>query len=170
VGGTLKIDTNGDAQADIAVHILFAPAQDGRQTATVYRATGASAEESGAVGDVIIPQAPVSSGAAAQITMAGGYTLFAGLRSDPFFVDPAGFFNNFQWTGHDVNVDKNVFGMVLELLNHALRTSARLPYAAVVHSAGPSLSSGESSGISIAAATSGGIGASSSRANRTCVA
>jgi hypothetical protein len=119
----LKIDTNGDAQADIAVHILFAPCQDGQQTATVYRATGASAEESGAVGAVLIPQAPVSFAAAAQITTAGGYTLFAGLRSDPFFVDPEGFFNNFQWTGHDVNADKNVFGMVLELPNHALGTN-----------------------------------------------
>jgi putative Ca2+/H+ antiporter (TMEM165/GDT1 family) len=40
----LKIDTNGDAQADIAFHILFAPVGDRQQTATVYHATGVSAE------------------------------------------------------------------------------------------------------------------------------
>jgi hypothetical protein len=69
---------------------------------------------------MIIHQAPVSFGAEAQITPAGAYTFFAGLRSDPFFVDPEGFFDNFQWTGHDVNADKNVFGIVLEVPNHAL--------------------------------------------------
>jgi hypothetical protein len=86
----------------------------------VYRAAGLSAEATGAVGEVLIQQAPVSLGAEAQITTAGAYTIFAGLRSDPFFVDPEGFFNNFQWTGHDINADKNVFGIVLDVPNHAL--------------------------------------------------
>ena len=43
----LKIDTNGDAQADIAFHMLFAPAGDQQQTATVDRATGVAAEGAG---------------------------------------------------------------------------------------------------------------------------
>jgi uncharacterized protein DUF4331 len=116
----LKIDTNGDAQADIAFHMLFAPAGDRQQTATVYYATGVFAESAGVVGEVIIHQASVSFGAEAQITTAGAYTFFAGLRSDPFFVDPEGFFNNFHWTGHDVNADKNVFGIVLEVPNRGL--------------------------------------------------
>jgi hypothetical protein len=116
----LKVDTNGDAQADIAFHVLFAPAGDRQQTATVYRAIGASAEDTGAVGEVIIQHAPVSFGTEAQVTTAGAYTFFAGLRSDSFFVDLEGFLNNFQWTGHDVNLDKNVFGIVLEVSNHAL--------------------------------------------------
>jgi hypothetical protein len=39
----LRIDTNGDAVADIAYRVHFSPAADGSQTATVRRVEGAQA-------------------------------------------------------------------------------------------------------------------------------
>ena len=115
-----KIDTNADAQAEIAFHVLFASSGDGQQTATVYRATGEAAQDSGPAGEVIIHQAPASLDREMRVTTEGVYRFYAGLRSDPFFVEPEGFANNFQFTGHDVNLDKNVFGIVLEVPNSAL--------------------------------------------------
>src|SRR5437762_5070886 len=58
----LKIDTNGDAEPDIAYHVLFASSDDGQQTATVYHAASAAAQDAGAVGAVLIQDAPVSFG------------------------------------------------------------------------------------------------------------
>ncbi len=55
-----KIDTNADAEAEIAFHALFLPAANGQQTATVYRAAGETARSTGAVGDIVIRNAPVS--------------------------------------------------------------------------------------------------------------
>src|SRR3989304_5899724 len=52
-----KIDTNGDAEAEIAFHILFSRPANGQQTATVYRAAGDTARSTGAVGDVVIRHA-----------------------------------------------------------------------------------------------------------------
>lgn len=115
----LKIDTNADAQAEIAFHVSFDPAGDGQQTATVHQAKGADAQRTGRVGEVIIHDAPASFDREAQITTAGEYRFYAGLRSDPFFVEPEGFGNNFQFSGHDANADKSVFGIVLEVPNHA---------------------------------------------------
>ena len=45
---------------------------------------------------------------------------FAGLRSDPFFFDLLGFLNGLQFTGSDFFIDKNVFGIVLELPSELL--------------------------------------------------
>jgi hypothetical protein len=39
------------------------------------------------------------------------------MRSEPFFFDLDGYFNNFQWTGQNVNAANNVFSIVLELPN-----------------------------------------------------
>src|SRR5438105_15596270 len=39
----LKVDTNGDAVAEIAFRMTFSPVQNGTQAATVRRATGAHA-------------------------------------------------------------------------------------------------------------------------------
>jgi hypothetical protein len=116
----LKIDTDGDARAEIAFRIAFTPVTDGQQWATVRRVVGedANADENG--GEVIIKHAPVSFGSTAHITKAGQYQFFAGIRSDPFFFDLVGFLHNFQFTGSDFFLDKNVFGIVLEVPNHAL--------------------------------------------------
>jgi hypothetical protein len=54
------------------------------------------------------------------VTHSGVYAFFAGLRSDPFFFDLMGFCNNLKFTGTDYFLDKDVFGIVLEVPNSAL--------------------------------------------------
>src|SRR5262249_29255050 len=66
----LKIDTNGDAVADIAYRVRFSVAQDRSQTATLRRAEGAQAAERGDGGQVIIQSARVSTGRDAWVTEA----------------------------------------------------------------------------------------------------
>ncbi len=115
-----KIDTNGDFEAEIAFHVLFTTIENGQQTATVYRATGADARGTGMVGETIMQDAPVSFTKEMRITANGLYRFYAGLRSEPFFADPVGFQNNLQWTGQDFWVAKNVFAIVLDVPNSEL--------------------------------------------------
>ena len=115
----IKIDTNGDAVADIAFQIRFASTQAGGQTATVRRLEGAQAAATAEGGEVIVKGALVSMGAEAKVTQAGDYRFFAGWRSDPFFFD-AGAFNNFQFVGKDFFGDKDVYTIALEVPNAAL--------------------------------------------------
>ena len=122
----LKIDTDGDLEAEVAFHVLFASDDLGQQTAKVYRASGAEARESGPIGEVIIHHAPVSVEPKLHITTAGGYRFFAGLRSDPFFADRIGFANKMQWTGQDYFADENVFGIVLTVPNSVLGANGQL--------------------------------------------
>ncbi len=86
----LKIDTDGDAIADIAYQVRFSPFEDGAQTATLHRVDGPQAAGTGDVGQVIVEGAPVSTGREARVTEAGDYRFFAGWRSDPFFCDVEG--------------------------------------------------------------------------------
>jgi hypothetical protein len=116
----LKVDTDGDAVANIAYRVRFSPYKDGRQTATLLRAEGKPAVGTGDSGVVIIEQAPVSTTQKAQVTQAGGYRFFAGWRSDPFFFDTEGARNNFQFTGKDFFLQKDVCSIVLEIPNSAL--------------------------------------------------
>jgi Domain of unknown function (DUF4331) len=111
----IKIDTNGDAVADIAYRVRFSSSADGSQTATVRRAEGAQAAETGDGGRVIIEAAPVSTGRDARVTEAGGYRFFAGWRSDPFFFDTRGALNELRFTGDDFFIDKEVCSIVLEI-------------------------------------------------------
>ncbi len=115
-----KIDTNSDFEAEIAFHVLFTTIDDGQQTATVYRAADEAARGTGPVGEIIIQGAPVSFTQEARITSEEPYRFYAGLRSEPFFADPTGFFNNMQWTGQDFWAGKNVFGIVLDVPNSVL--------------------------------------------------
>jgi hypothetical protein len=115
-----RIDTNGDAIADIAFRVTFSPYVNGQQTSTVRHATGTQAASDGNSGEIIITNAPVSFDAQATVTAAGAYTFFAGSRSDPFFFDLMGFCNNSRFTGSDYFIDKDVFGIVLEVPNAAL--------------------------------------------------
>ena len=78
----LKIDTDGDLEADVAFHILFASSAHGEATATVYKALGAAARETGAVGEAVIADAPVSMNGSSGFAASNGYRFFAGLRSD----------------------------------------------------------------------------------------
>ncbi len=116
----LKIDTNGDAVADIAYRVRFAISEDGSQTATLCRAEGAQAAGTDDGGRLIVKSAPVSMGEDARVTEAGEYRFFAGWRSDPFFFDTQGALNNLQFTGNDFFADKNVCSIVLEVPNSEL--------------------------------------------------
>ena len=116
----LKIDTNGDAVADIAYRVRFSSSEDGAQTATLRRVEGAQAAGTGDGGQVIVEGAPVSTGREARVTEAGDYRFFAGWRSDPFFFDAQGALNNLQFTGDDFFADKDVCSIVLEVPNSAL--------------------------------------------------
>src|SRR5579871_5709898 len=118
----IKIDTNGDAVADIAYQVRFASAEGGAQTATLRRREGAQAAGTGEGGQVIVAGVPVSRGREAQVTQAGDYRFFVGWRSDAFFFDVAGALNNLQFTGEDFFTDKDICSIVLEVPNSALRS------------------------------------------------
>lgn len=116
----LEIDTNGDAVADIAYRVRFKSSAGGAQTATLRRVEGAQAAGTGEDGEVIVEEAPVSTGAEARVTEAGDYRFFAGWRNDAFFFDTLGALNNLQFTGDDYFADKDVCSIVLEVPNPAL--------------------------------------------------
>ncbi|HEU5421448.1 MAG TPA: DUF4331 family protein [Streptosporangiaceae bacterium] len=128
----LNIDNDGDLLTDIAISYVFSPLRDGRQTASVFLATGAQARSPEAVGTRIISDAPVSFGFRPGMVQAGPYSFFAGNRSDAFFFDYDGIKNLFDtsggrnftaphlggnspWTGQDSNLEANVFSMAFEL-------------------------------------------------------
>jgi len=116
----INIDTNGDAVADRSFRIRFSEVNGGSQTATVHLATGALAAQLNDGGPVVIAGAPASFGREPIITQRGAHKFFAGIRSDPFFFDLLGFIDDFNFTHGDFFVDKNVFGIVLEVPNSAL--------------------------------------------------
>lgn len=125
----LKVDTDGDFHPDIAFRIKFSPVVDGRQRATVRRATGEMARGNDNTGEVIISGARVSFGATARITDSDSFRFFAGKRSDPFFFDLAWFLGGLPKprpatgplsTPADFFAKANVFGIVLEVPNSAL--------------------------------------------------
>jgi hypothetical protein len=113
----IKVDTNGDARADITYTIRFSPLRNGTQQASVTR-SGADGDE-----DEIIDDAGVTLERTSQprITSSGGYEFFAGIRSDSFFFDLAAFLGlpphahplDFTDPGSDFFIDKNVYSIVL---------------------------------------------------------
>ncbi|MDQ4045649.1 MAG: DUF4331 domain-containing protein [Chloroflexota bacterium] len=129
-----KVDTNADTMAELAFQVTFSPLgsdmggdlQSSGQTATVRLATGATAAGTDQGAQALIVDAPVSFGAEPRVTDTGDFAFFAGLRSDPFFVDAEGFFNGLQWTGKDSTATQNVFGIVLELPNRVFGDQPRV--------------------------------------------
>jgi hypothetical protein len=99
--------------------VRFSPVVDQTQSAGVQVGAGREAAADLAAGETVIAQAPVTFDTKPEIATADGFGFFAGLRSDPFFADPIGAGDNFQWTGADFFADKNVFGIVLEVPNAA---------------------------------------------------
>jgi hypothetical protein len=116
----LKIDTDGDAVADIAYRVSFSSSEGGAQTATWRRVEGEQAAGIGDDGETIIEGAPVSTAREARVTEAGDYRFFAGWRSEPFFFDTQGALNNLQFTGDDFFAEADVCSIVLEVPNSAL--------------------------------------------------
>ena len=111
----LKIDTDGDAVADIAYRLSFSPFEGGAQTAILRRVDGPQAAGTGNGGRLIVDGAPVSMGREARVIEAGDTRFFAGWRSDPFFCDVEGAKNNLQFTADDFFADKDVCSIVLEV-------------------------------------------------------
>ena len=112
-----RIDTDGDAVADITYQVRFSSSGDGSQAATLRRVDGEHATGTDAVGQVIVEAAPVSMGRNACLMEGNGYRFFAGWRSESFFFDTRGALNNMQFTGDDFFVDKDVCSVVLEVPN-----------------------------------------------------
>nr|WP_168500369.1 DUF4331 family protein [Streptomyces sp. RLB1-33]QIY76229.1 DUF4331 domain-containing protein [Streptomyces sp. RLB1-33] len=122
----INIDTNNDHLADVAFSFEFSQPQDGKQTVTVHRATGQQAQSHEPAGEKIFTDEPVSLGPEPEVITSGGYRFFAGLRSDPFFADLEGIGNEFQWTGNDWGIDKNIYGIVLEMPSSELSSDPRI--------------------------------------------
>jgi len=116
----LKIDTNGDALADITYRVRFSPYKNGAQAATLVRVVSEQGTQTNDDGQTILEGASVSMGREVQVTDAGDYRFFAGWRSDPFFFDTQGALNGLQFTGDDFFADKNVCSITLEVPNSAL--------------------------------------------------
>src|ERR1700719_2703826 len=132
----IRIDTDGDAVADITYRVRFSSSEDGSQTATLRRVEGAQAAGTGDGGQIIVEAAPVSTGRNARVTDAGDYRFFAGWRSDPFFFDTKGALNDLQFTGDDFFIDKDVCSIVLEMPNSALGPKRVGLWARTLNSAG----------------------------------
>lgn len=116
----LKIDTDGDAVADIAYRVRFTSDNRGGQTATLRRVEGKQAAVTEDDWQTVMEGATVSTAREAHVTEGGDYRFFAGWRSDPFFFDTLGALNNLQFTGADYFTDKDVCSIVLEVPNSAL--------------------------------------------------
>jgi hypothetical protein len=114
----LRIDTDGDAIADITYEVRFSSFEGGKQSATLRRREGARATETG--GKVLVEEVPVSIGPEAHVAQVGDHRFFAGWRSDPFFFDVLGVLNNFQFTTGDFFADKDTCSIVLEVPNSLL--------------------------------------------------
>ena len=114
----VRVDTDGDAIADLTASVQFAALGDGKQIATVRRIQGPVAGEDD--GEAVLQQAPVSVGREALATNVGDFRFFFGWRSDPFFLDVKGNLNQMRFTGDDFFIDKNVCSIVIELPNSDL--------------------------------------------------
>jgi hypothetical protein len=86
----LKIDTDGDAVADIAYRVRFSSGDGKLQTATLRRVEGARAAEMGDGGQVILAGAPVSTGLDARTTRNRGLPIFRGLAQRSLLLRRAG--------------------------------------------------------------------------------
>ena len=116
----INVDTNGDLRADIAFSFVFSETKNGAQTATAYYATGSQAREPEAKGEVLIQSTPVGFDSNAKPVASGACRFFFGVRADPFFADPEGALHGFEFTGKDLFIDKNVFGIAIEVPNNML--------------------------------------------------
>ena len=116
----LRIDTDGDAVADVGYRLRVTASRDGGQTATLRRAEGEQTTRMGEEGRLIAEGIPVCTGRESRVTEAGDHRLFVGKRSDPFFFDVQGVLHDMKFTGDDYFADKNVYSLVLDVPNAAL--------------------------------------------------
>ena len=116
----LKIDTDGDAVANIAYRVRFFASERGTQTATLRRVEGAQAAGTGRRRADHRRAGTSLHGPGGARHRRGRLPLLAGWRSDPFFFDVQGALNNLQFTGNDFFADKDVCSIAIELPNSAL--------------------------------------------------
>jgi hypothetical protein len=120
----LRIDTDGDAVANIVFRMRASSLPRGGQSVALTRTVGplaAGADVDGdGDGEVILSGAPVSMGPEANVSTNGDFRFFAGWRSDPFFFDTLGALNGLRFTGQDFFRDRDVCSFVIELPNTAL--------------------------------------------------
>jgi hypothetical protein len=116
----IRIDTNGDAVAEVTYQVTFSSAGNGAQTATLRRF---DASQSGN-GQIIVDRVAVSTGHDARVVDGRGHRFFAGWRSDPFFFDVRGALDNMKFTGTDFFADKNVCSIALEVPSSELAPGA----------------------------------------------
>jgi Domain of unknown function (DUF4331) len=116
----INLDTDADAHADVAFSFTFSQFEHGTQTGTAWYATGPQARQPEPAGQMLTASLPVGFDAAARPVQAGPVRLFAGVRSDPFFVDFDGTLHGFQWTGVDAFAGKNIQSIALEVPNDLL--------------------------------------------------
>jgi len=127
------VDTYGDSVPEIVFQYLFS-AKNGKgdQFATVLRTDltqnlqASPAGQQAATLSLVI-NAPVSLTSEAHITHGHeGTQFFAGFRSDPFFFDLLGFLNGLKFTGADFFIDKNIFGMALDIPSRLLGSNPKV--------------------------------------------
>ena len=116
----ILIDTDGDAIADIRYSVQVSSAEDGSQRAALRRIEGKQPAGTAEGYAEIVSDAPVSTGADALVIEGSDHRLFFGWRSDPFFFDANGLFNDMKFTGDDFFADKDVCSIVIDLPNSAL--------------------------------------------------
>jgi hypothetical protein len=109
-----KVDTNGDAVADIAYKFRFS-GNAATQDVTVHRATGAAAVSNEPGGELILSGQTSTGNSVKTITDATGRKAYVGPRDDPFFFDLAGFQAGLKFTGVDTFKGTNVTAIVLEV-------------------------------------------------------
>jgi Domain of unknown function (DUF4331) len=111
------IDSNGDCEEDIVFRVVFSRPEGTTQRAEVQRWQ----RSDGSAGfETLIRDAVVSVDEQPHITTEGPFAFFAGIRSDPFFVDVPGVFGGFQWTRVDSMTSANVLAIVLEVPHRAM--------------------------------------------------
>ncbi|MFN0093534.1 MAG: DUF4331 family protein [Dehalococcoidia bacterium] len=119
-----KVDTNGDAVADIAWKIAFSgsgPVQD----VTFSQAANAQATFANPDGGTEIGKGKTSVGSAiTTINLAGGTKAYVGPRDDPFFFDLAGFQAGLKFTGADTFKGTNITAIVIEVPKAAVDAAA----------------------------------------------
>jgi hypothetical protein len=122
------VDINGDAVPEIVFqHLFTAKNASGEQFATVLRTdlTGVGPTPDRTVS--LVTNAPVSFISEAHVIQGHlGVQFFAGIRSDPFFFDLLGFLNGLKFTGADFFIDKNVFGIALDIPNTLLGSNPKV--------------------------------------------
>jgi hypothetical protein len=113
----IKIDRARDGLAEITFQVRFLPSAPGELSATVRLIEGKRALGPDDGGKILFDGVPVSMGREARVAQRADYRFFAGWRSDPFFFDVMGTLNNFQFTGEDFFIDKDICSIVLEVPN-----------------------------------------------------